>query len=69
MVKPGPRIGLIYFVPHLQGCPVTIILVAKFIEPCIIRLNSKNFSNDVEVDFSLKPKEKNCLHLRNGGSK
>ena len=58
MVKPGSRIGLIYFVPHSQGYPITIISVAKLIEPCIIRLNSKIFSNDIEVGLSMKPKEK-----------
>lgn len=48
----------IYFVTHSQGCPVTIILLAKLLDSGILRLNDTNFFNDIEIGLNMMPNKK-----------
>lgn len=48
---------IIYFVSHSQGCPVTIILLAKLLECGIINIdNSKFFNGSASFTFTAKRK-------------
>lgn len=43
------KADFIYFVAHSQGCPVTIILLAKLIEAGIIDLDQMNFDTETPI--------------------
>lgn len=46
----------IYFVAHSQGCPVTILLLARLIDTGIINLENTKFFNAEDVPFSVNKK-------------
>lgn len=48
----------IYFVTHSQGCPVTIILLAKLFDAGILRLNNTKLFNDIETGPNITPNKK-----------
>ncbi|CCK68796.1 uncharacterized protein KNAG_0B03540 [Huiozyma naganishii CBS 8797] len=57
-VKAINNADLIYFVSHSQGCPVTIILLAKLIETGIINMENTKIYNTVDYGVSFTPKKK-----------
>lgn len=48
----------IYFVTHSQGCPVTIILLAKLFDSGILRLNDTRLFNDIAIGANVIPNKK-----------
>lgn len=46
----------IYFVAHSQGCPVTILLLARLIDIGLINLDNTRFFNEDDIPFSTSKK-------------
>lgn len=48
----------VYFVTHSQGCPVSIILLAKLIDTGIINVENTNILDDVDIGLEFNYKKK-----------